>query len=171
LGLGVKLSYLSGVLYNNLDIKSSDFDINTGADTYTLHFKGKYQSNFSTEEPESLAAVPGFENPGAALSIGMNYKLRQGWFLLANVKDIGFIRWNSDSYNYIFDKPLTVENASAPNAYNRLVDQLGTFISKEYEQHSFTSMLNSKAEILINKDLGYYQPNRSEERVVGKECI
>src|SRR5690606_20990368 len=129
LGLGVKLSYLSGVLYNDLDIKSSDFDINTAANTYTLHLKGKYRSNFSTEEPESLAAMPGFQNPGAALTIGMNYKLRHGWFVLANVKDIGFIRWNNASYNYVFDKPLTIDNASAPDSYNRLVKKLGTFIS------------------------------------------
>lgn len=159
LGLGVKLSYLSGILHNNLDIKSSGFDINTAADTYTLHLQGKYQSNFSTDEPESLTAMPGFQNPGAALTIGMNYKLRHGWFLLANVKDLGFIHWNDASYNYIFDKPLTIQNASAPDAYNRLIDKLGSFISKDYKLHGFTSVINSKAEILINKDLGNYQPN------------
>jgi hypothetical protein len=159
LGLGVKLSYLSGIAYNHLDIKSSSIDINQTANSYTLRVNGKFNSNFAYNELDEKVAIPGFKNPGLALTASANYKLKDGWYLLGNLKDLGFIKWNKESYTYSFNRAITINNANSTDAYRRLSSELGKFISKDYEKKSFTSLLNGKAEVLLNKNIGVYQPN------------
>lgn len=88
----------------------------------------------------------------------MNHKFRGGWFALGNVKDLGFIKWNKDSYEYNFNGTDSVKN-SGSNSNRALVDSLSNQIGDVEEQTGFFTLTNAKAEILINKDFGQYQPN------------
>jgi hypothetical protein len=159
LGLGVKLSYLSGIAYNELDIGSSSLRTSPETDAYTLSLDGKYRSNVSWKDKDPALAIPGIKNPGLALSLSANYKLRGGWYILGNLKDLGFIRWGrKEAYTYDFDDEITLTAASAPTANSRL----GSKINKRFNESSFgsyTTPINGKAEFLINKDFGKYQPH------------
>lgn len=86
--------------------------------------------------------------------------MRDGWFVLGNLKDIGLIKWSKDSYEYNFNTgKIFIDNASNQSADNRLADSLDKNISATSINKSYVSALNGKAEILINKDFGNYRPN------------
>ena len=123
LGIGLKLSYLSGIAHNQLKIKSSSLSVNQTQNSYTLNLDGKFESNFEYNELEGSMAIPGFKNPGVALTLSGNYQLPYGWFLLGNIKDLGFIKWHKESYNYTFDRSITINNASSPDAAKRLSNE------------------------------------------------
>lgn len=158
LGLGLKVSYLSGIAYNHLKIDESTISIDNDADYYDLYIKGKFRTNFRYGDSISTSFVmPGFKNPGASFSASMNYKLPRGWYVLANLKDIGFIKWSEKSYLYSLDRNIAINNASDPHADDRLIDELD--FHTNYKQTGFTTMINGKAEVLINKNYNHYQPS------------
>lgn len=152
-GLGVKVSYLSGISYNYLKIKSSSFQRGAGSALVTLNMDARYRSNFLYDDPYQIAYAPGFTNPGMAVTLSANLKLKKNWYLLGNVKDLGFIRWGNNSYDYDFNRPIIASRYSAFEA------ELKRRLENDYEEKGFTSVTNGKVEILINKDVGIYQPN------------
>ena len=160
LGFGAKLSYLSGIMHNQLDIDSSSLNIQREQDAYDLSLYGKFRSNVSWDQVNQKTFYPGFKNPGVSLSLSANYKLRGGWYMLGNLKDIGFIHWNKKgSYTYYFDDKVSVSSASGPEADDRLSDEIEKLFDKGSTDESYKTLTNGKAEFLINKDLGFYQPN------------
>lgn len=160
LGLGFKLSYLSGILHSKLQIDSSTLNINQAEDSYDLSLHGKFRSSVSYDQTERKMVYPGFKNPGAAVSLSANYKLRGGWYILGNLKDLGFIVWNKkNTFTYTFNDNITIPSASAPNADERLSNEIGDLFDQGSDFKSYTTLINGKAEFLINKDLGSYQPN------------
>lgn len=160
LGLGVKLSYLSGIEHTKFKIDSSHLGLNSETDAYSLSLHGKFRSNISWDQADKKVLYPGFKNPGVALSLSANYKLRNGWYILGNLKDLGFIRWNkNDGYTYTFDDVITINSASAPDADDRLGSEIQKLFDRGSSEHSYTTLINGKAEFLVNKDLGNYQPN------------
>lgn len=159
LGLGIKLSLLSGITYNKLDIDESALNTDRGADSFSLSMQGRFRSNFKVDKFDNTAFIPTFKSPGLAITASANYKLRGGWYLLANLKDIGVIKWSKDSYNYEFGYTIPFSNASGPNNAKRLRDQISGSINRAEERRGFTTFINGKAEVLLNKDIGSYQPN------------
>ncbi|WP_051189793.1 DUF5723 family protein [Daejeonella oryzae] len=159
LSLGVKLSLLSGISYNKLKVEQSNLSTNGNADRFDVDLKGNFKSSFLTNEVNEDILYPKFNDPGLAFSAGASYKFRGGWFLLGNVKDLGFIRWSKDSYDYNFDQTITIANASNGTADERLNDAIGKMINDIAEETGYTSVINGKAEILLNKNFGAYHPN------------
>ncbi|MXV52230.1 hypothetical protein GS399_14725 [Pedobacter sp. HMF7647] len=159
IGLGIKIGYLSGIAYTRLDINQSSLTKNLEADAYDMVLKGGLQSSFNYGDFGDITYAPGFTNPGAALTASANFKLRGGWFLLTNLKDIGFIHWNNESYQYYINTDLVVENASENNGSKYLFNRIYNSFKRNYTQKSFTTMINGKAEVLLNKDFDRYQPN------------
>lgn len=160
LGLGIKLSYLSGIAHTKVTIDSSFLGVNSAQDAYNLSLHGKYRSNVSWDSVGKSIAYPGFRNPGFALSVSANYKLAGGWYILGNLKDLGFIRWNkNDAYTYTFNDNIAIASASSPNANDRLSSEIQKLFDNGSSEKSYTTLINGKAEFLINKDLGIYQPN------------
>lgn len=157
-GVGLKLSYLSGIAYNSLKISQSDLNISSDADYYDLYIKGKVRTNFLYDDSIGTSFfMPGFKNPGMSVSASVNHHFPGGWFLLANLKDIGFIKWSNKSYEYSVDRDIAISNASASDADERLRDELN--FNNSYTQKRYTTLIDGKAEILVNKDYGFYQPN------------
>src|SRR5690606_32116064 len=88
------------------------------------------------------------------------YKARDGWFVMGTLKDLGFIRWNKKSFEYLVNiTDLEIESATAPDADDRIADSLSYRIDRAGRNRGYLSAISSKAEVLVNKDMGNYQPN------------
>ncbi|MFN8406752.1 MAG: hypothetical protein U0X71_04645 [Sphingobacteriaceae bacterium] len=159
LGWGVKLSYLDGINYDNLVTQDSYL---ARHDPYLhLRVNGLYKTshpydNFNVIDNGSTFARPTFKNPGFSMTWSANLRLRKDWYLMGNLKDIGFITWNN-AYEYdlgLFNMTLF----PAPPGTS-LESQLSDRLSRRLTRKSFTSFTNGKLELLAAKDMGVYQPN------------
>ncbi|MBB5634636.1 hypothetical protein HDF26_002691 [Pedobacter cryoconitis] len=161
LAFGVKLSLLSGITYNKINITQSDiqFNGNPGAnDQLTIGFKGTYQSNFlRAKELDFNTLIPDFKNPGLSVGFGTTYTSKTGFFLMGSVKDLGFIRWNKNSHSiFVPNGEVVVNNlSSGKELQQKFEDQ---FIDRD-EQHAFYTATNAKTDFLISKKFDFYTPN------------
>lgn len=160
LSIGVKGSLLSGITYTAFKINDSDVAIDQQQDIIGVSVIGNLRSSFKFDNFDSQAIKPKFKSPGLSLTTGANYKFPNGWFVMGNLKDLGFIKWSKESYDYNFDaSDIVIVNASDSSADNRLADSLDKRISNSSTNRSYFSLLNGKVEVLINKNYGNYQPN------------
>jgi len=158
MGIGLKVSYLSGIAYNDLKINSTTLSIDTAANYYNLYLNGKFRTTFLYSDTIGKKFfLPAFKNPGLAFTASVNYSFRKGWYVIANLKDIGFIKWSNKSYNYSLNRDVGISNATSSDATTRLKNELNFHTA--YSQKGFITPINGKAELLINKNLGFYQPN------------
>jgi hypothetical protein len=160
-GLGVKLSLLSGIAYSGANITSSDITIDRTNNQYTANFAGTFRSTTIADTAVNQAVLPSFKNPGIAFTASANFKFKKGWMLLANVKDLGFIHWNKNSTEvYRLNKSINMGQANANNADKRLADTISTIFSNStYQNEGFYSPMNGKIELLLSKNFGAYHPN------------
>lgn len=160
IALGVKLSYLNGIAYSDARIRSSSLDINRTANAFTAGYDARYRSSLLNNNPGIKNFLPNFKNPGFAITASANFKLKKGWFLMANLKDIGFIHWNRNSRNYSLANDITIGAANNDDADERLRDALQSdYDNATYTEGSFNSWMSGKVEFLANKNFGKYQPN------------
>lgn len=160
LSLGAKFSILSGIAYSSLKIRESEININEQADRFDFLVRGRLRSSFKFDDFQNEMLQPKFKNAGLSITASAGYKFRHGWSVMGNVKDLGFIRWNKDSYEYNFDTgTITITNGSNSSADDRLADSLDNKISTKSVNKSYLSAINGKAELLIHKDYGNYKPN------------
>lgn len=160
LSIGLKGSVLSGITYTAFKVTDSDVAIDQEEDIIGVSVMGNLKSSFKFDNFDSQSIKPKFKSPGLSLTAGASYKLRNGWFVMGNLKDLGFIKWNKDSYEYNFDASnIVIVNASNSSADNRLADSLDQRINNSSTNRSYFSLLNGKAEVLVNKNYGNYQPN------------
>lgn len=159
LGIGFKVSYLSGIAYSDLDMYDSDLLVNPIAKSYQATLRGRYKSNFIYTEPDETNLLPGIRNPGLSLSLSANYKFPKGWYVLANLKDLGFISWKDKPYTYTFDKTINVITTNNNTGHTNLESELEKELLLEPSRKNFNTLINGKAEFLLNKDTEYYQPN------------
>lgn len=145
---GVKLSYLSGIAHNSLKVRSANLKedpYNPEARSFDVdgQLRSSYYENIDWDDLR-----PNFRNPGMALSLSSNLKLRDGWNVLTNLKDIGFIRWSRDSYSN--DSTITI------NTQDDSEDQIDG-IREVMVRQRYTSAINGKAEALITKETGAFK--------------
>jgi hypothetical protein len=159
LSLGLKLSLLSGITYNSLDIQQSLLRIREDLDEFDVLLKGNFKSNVLEADLNSGIINPTFTDPGLSVSLGGSYEFRDGWFLMGNLKDIGFIKWDKDSYHYELDNEIKIDNGSLPTADERLEAGINNMLRVTRGTQEFTTMINGKAEALLNKNFGNYRPN------------
>ena len=160
LSIGAKGSILSGITYTAFKVIQSDLIIDEEEDRMDVSLIGNLRSSFKFDDFDSRAIIPKFKNPGLSFTTSAGYKFRNGWFMMGNIKDVGFIKWNKTSYEYNFNaENIEIDNASNSSADSRLADSLDKRISNSSTNRSYFSLLNGKAEVLINKNYGNYQPN------------
>lgn len=159
LSFGVKLSLLSGTSYNKLNISDSYFKLDDVQGELTARLTGSYKGTFvKANELSTNTFMPTFRNPGASVGFGTSYNSKSGFFLMANVKDLGFIRWNSNNYVQEF-KNRTVhitdlENTTPKEVQNQLTD----IVTLNPEKKGFYSLTNAKADFMVSKTFGFYTP-------------
>lgn len=160
LAIGAKFSVLSGISYSNLKVSKSDIEIDELADIMEVSLSGRFRSSFKFNNFQNKMLKPDFKNPGLSVTASASYKFRDGWFVMGNLKDVGFIKWSKDSHQYDFDTgKIIIDQASNSTADDRLAESIEKNISSESENKSYLSAINGKAEILINKNFGNYRPN------------
>ena len=160
LALGTKISVLSGISYSQLKVTKSDIKFDDVTDMMDVALAGRLRSSFKFNRFQTEMVKPNFKNLGLSITASASYKFRDGWFVMGNLKDIGFIKWNSESFQYDFNtERLIIENASNESADERFIEEIEKNISPKSEKKSYLSALNGKAEILINKNFGSYHPN------------
>lgn len=147
---GIKLSYLSGIAHNSIRVRSGELDsdsLSPGYRTFTVggDLRSSYYDDIDWDDLR-----PNFRNPGMSLTVSSNLKLRDGWNLMTNLKDVGFIRWGGDSYRNGSD--LNV------NTLDDAEDQLDK-IQASLVRERYTSLINGKAEALVSKEFGAFKPS------------
>jgi hypothetical protein len=153
---GVKLSLLLGVEYQKLDINSSKAVLYPSVDSVKMSLQGTYQAGFTPGHLSTRDYLPSFRNPGAAITIGTSYRTEDGFILQANVKDLGFIHWSSRSQTYNFNGTSTIHGigpAASTNSVREdsIYNAVYNLVHTNYMPGSFTTPVNGKAELSINK--------------------
>lgn len=157
-GVGLKLSALSGILYNKFETTRSA--IRTGTDGHLVTLNGTYRSNAGFDSLDlAREAVPAFRNPGVSVSLGIRHQAPGGWNVMGNLKDLGMIRWHRSSRTYSFDGDLPVGNTNTPAGRKDFLKEMKKFIKENTEERGFFAPTDAKAEILIERDLDWYRPN------------
>jgi len=159
LSFGGKLSLLSGITYNNADITKSSITVNPAQDNLLVRLTAHYKSNFlDTSEISSKMLAPNFKNPGISASFGTTYKSKTGVFIMANVKDLGFIKWNSKSHDaFVNDGQVVVDRDN--NDQETLQDNIYHLFTAVDKRKSIYSATNAKIDFLISKTFKFYTPN------------
>jgi hypothetical protein len=159
--IGLKASLLSGISYTAFNVNQSDLTIDELNDKIHLSLAGRLRTSFKFDDFDVNSIIPTFKNPGLSVSGSASYKLRNGWFVMGNLKDLGFIRWGKNSYEYAVNTGvITIDTASNKTADDRISKAVEDKINESApESRSYVSALNGKIEVLINKNYGSYQPN------------
>jgi hypothetical protein len=159
LALGVKLSLLSGIAYNEINIDHSYLFSDIVNDRLDIGVAGSYRANFlNANEADSLNYFPTFKNPGLAISIGTTYNSRSGFYIMGNIKDLGFIKWNKKSHVVKFNTIKSIFAAST-NSSNDINEEITDIVNDADEQKSFYSVTNAKADFLISRTFNFYKPS------------
>lgn len=158
LAFGAKLSLLSGITYNRLKITDSYFLMDPTNDLINVRVRGTYKANF--QEAEELSTdnlIPTFRNPGMALSFGTSYHSKKGVFIMANIKDLGFIKWRKTGYINKINTAINIENLSQKTS-NQVQNEIADIATDESENRSFYSVTNAKADFMISKSFSINIP-------------
>jgi len=171
LAFGIKLSLLSGISYNNLKITNSAIRTEPGDDRIALSLRGTYKASFlEAKNLETNDLIPTFKNPGVALSFGTTYTSKNGVFIIANIKDLGVIRWSRSSYISNFDNmlnPTIIPEYNNPDALpltpkqedQKIKNQITDIVKDNAVNKSFYTLINAKADFLISKTYSFYTPS------------
>lgn len=158
LAFGAKLSLLSGITYNQGEITSSSLNIDPVSQQLRIGLSGTYRSNFlRAKELSAHNLFPDFKNPGISLGMGTSYKAKSGIMLMGNIKDLGFIRWNSKSHDILVNDVVTMD-PDEPQGNAVLEKKLEDTFLKADQRHSFYSATNAKADILVSRQFDWYTP-------------
>ncbi|SMD17497.1 DUF5723 family protein [Pedobacter nyackensis] len=153
LAFGAKVSLLSGIHYNKLSITESYFNPGSSTQPLVAALRGSYKASFlDTAELSSRDAIPTFKNPGLSLSFGTSYTSKSGVFIMANIKDLGFIKWAKSSYYNKFnnlDDPLIIDDPDMNSS--GIEDRIADIATENEERKSFFSPTNAKVDFMISK--------------------
>jgi hypothetical protein len=136
--VGIKLSLLSGIAYNKINITESGLNIidrgtlnPPAGGTADWRLKGTYQSTYEPDNFQRHDLLPTFKNRGLAGSIGATYIAPGGIILQGNLKDLGFIRWAGDATTYTFNNVTRIvglnttrREVNVGSALTRLIDRM-----------------------------------------------
>jgi hypothetical protein len=165
LAFGVKVSLLSGITYNKIDISQSSLNIDEASNSLSVGLTGNYQSNYlRAKELSSKTLLPNFKNPGLAVGFGTTYTSKSGVFIMGSIKDLGFIKWNNKSHSIFVDDVVTVTrdplgDNNDLNSSNTLSEKVENLFIDSDVRKGFYSATNAKADFLISRKFGNYTPN------------
>jgi hypothetical protein len=152
--LGVKLSALSGVTYDKIEITQSQVTLDTVNGAASLALAGKNSASSNEGQSYLQNMIPTFRNPGASISIGGSYKSEDGFTIQGNIKDLGFIHWNKHSSTYFFNNigaPITIGGLSTSSREDSIYNKTHALITTAPSINSFTTAINGVAEFSVNK--------------------
>lgn len=159
LALGVKLSLLSGIAYNSLKINDSYFYTDLPNDRLDIGLNGTYRGSFiKADELERKTLIPTFKNPGLSLTIGTSYASKSGYFIMGNIKDLGFIRWSKSSHTAKLNTIQSIYNLSS-KSNKQIENEITDIAYNAAKQEAFFTPTNARADFLISRTFGFYKPS------------
>ncbi len=166
LAFGGKLSLLSGVTFNEIDIDQSSIQIKDPAinpndleRSITVGLSGQYISSFGSGSPVFKDLMPSFKNPGLSLSLGTSYTFPGNVYVAGNLKDLGFIRWSGQTSNYLVqNQQFKVINPGDPMAEERIRTALKDLLDQNQSTKSFIRPTNARLDMLVSKTYKSYTP-------------
>ncbi len=159
LAFGVKLSLLSGITYNKLNISQSSLYIDPGTDRLLVGLNGTYTASFlETGEVSKKTFFPTFKNPGLSFSLGTSYTSKKGVTLMGNLKDLGFIKWSKQSHVVAFNTTKIIDQLEE-NSSSSVNEDIYDIVRGSDAQKSFYALTNAKADFLISKSFNFYTPS------------
>lgn len=159
LAFGVKLSLLSGITYNNLTITESNFTQQGVENDILVKLKGYYHASFlKGDELKKRDLVPLFKNPGASVTFGTTYTAKNGTVIMANLKDLGVIRWGKTSAVANFNKTIIISNPDTMTS-KQVENKITDVVLNTSSRKAFYALTNAKVDFLISKSFSYYTPS------------
>jgi len=158
IAVGLKFGILSGITYNKADVTQSSLTV--APDRLDFRLSGKYKASFLlTEELERKTLLPDFKNPGLSVSLGTTYTSASDVFMMVNIKDLGFIRWNRNSSNVVLDNDLITLNARNPSVTKDFQRKIVDLLKLKNQHKAFYTATNAKVDFLISKTYNFYTPD------------
>lgn len=159
LAFGAKLSLLSGTTINKADVYASSLTVDPVFNEVRIGLAGRYRSNFiDRDEVKTKLFMPTFKNPGLSVSLGTTYTSKSGFFMMGNIKDLGFIKWNNDSHTINVNDEIVLNRASG-DKQDEISTQLYRLLTNNDQRKGFYTATNAKADFLISRRYGFYTPN------------
>lgn len=158
LGVGVKLSYLSGILYTGIAIDSSSMGPNLDTETYDVYLSGRLRSSFPFRAGDEKTNSSLFKNPGFSTTVAFTNKMKYGWNVYGQVKDLGFILWRNSPV-YTFGGPIALRSTGSgrtPKIGGKL-DSLILGVRDSVPRRNFITPTNAKAEVVVTKEYEHYR--------------
>ncbi|MET3500177.1 hypothetical protein ABIC45_001768 [Mucilaginibacter rubeus] len=156
LSLGFKLSYLSGVQYNKIDVEESSLRINRDPanpdnDNADVYMRGRYYRSYVPGRLDGRDFLPTFRNPGAAISMGATYRTEDGILIQGNIKDLGFIHWNKRSTITDFNNTTNITDITSQHRDENIYNAVYELVRGNGMVTSFNTKTNAKAELSVSK--------------------
>lgn len=151
LSVGVKLSALAGIQYNELRIDQSTATFNKASDQASLAFAGSTRYSDNKGESNFSKVFPIFVNPGASVSLGVTYFDESGFKWQGNIKNVGFISWASKSRTNNFAGTALINGFSTGTRENVIKGAIDSVSQAGQSRHSFITPTNGLMELSINK--------------------
>ena len=156
---GVKASLLSGLGYTDFYADKSIVKINRQTGQMDIDMSGKYHLNYPDNAYYTVKDILPFRNLGASVGVGVSYTSKTGVLMMANLKDLGFIRWNKKSYYSDFDESKTLTDITGNDAGKNMKNAMDNMGRSSKVQKYFTSTIDTRADFLLSKTFGSYTPN------------
>ncbi|WP_443939555.1 DUF5723 family protein [Pedobacter sp. MW01-1-1] len=157
LSFGLKASLLSGILYNRILINNSHLYIDPDGNYMDIGFDGNYWANFSqNNEIDKQTLMPTFKNPGLSFSFGTSYTTKNGINLMANLKDLGFIWWRSQTSQTAINTSKTIEDLEGNQSQTN--QEITDIFYTSAQPNKFFAATNAKIDVYASKQFGFYQP-------------
>ncbi|WP_345951427.1 MULTISPECIES: DUF5723 family protein [unclassified Mucilaginibacter] len=170
--VGVKLSALSGIAYNKINITQSNIDFFRQQDAAVLALAGTFQSTYELGTFRKRDLLPNINNPGAAIGLGATYTGLAGIIMQGNIKDLGFIRWGGDATTYTFGNgvpPARIEGLSTPQREKNVSNALTKLVERLPEQKPFVKPIVGRAEFSMAKKFMFGKTTYLPTAIVSKQ--
>ncbi|MBC7565622.1 MAG: hypothetical protein H7223_01490 [Pedobacter sp.] len=159
LAFGAKLSLLSGITYNRLNITESNFTQQGLEKDIVIKLQGYYKASFLySDELRKRDLIPSFKNPGISVTLGTTYTAKNGLFVMANLKDLGVIRWGKGSAIANFDRTILIANPDTLTS-DEVGNKITDIVLQSASRKAFYALTNAKIDFLISKSFNYYTPS------------
>ncbi|MDB5137368.1 MAG: hypothetical protein JWP37_3971 [Mucilaginibacter sp.] len=151
LAIGFKISALMGIDYTKMDVYESHINFDKANDAASISLRGKYQVSQGPGKLDTRSFLPTLRSPGAALSIGTSYLTDEGITFQANIKDLGFIHWYSNSFTSNFNATKTAVGLSASKREDSIYNTIHNIAISGQKGGSFTSATDGRFELSATK--------------------
>jgi hypothetical protein len=154
LSFGVKLSALSGIAYQKLNVVQSNITFNRPQDAALLAMRGVFQSTYRLGEFRKRDLLPSLNHPGAAISFGATLVGPAGIIMQGNMKDLGFIRWGANATTYSFGNgvpPVRIDGLSTPQRETNVTNALTKLFERQPQTGAFYKPIVGRAEFSAAK--------------------